>query len=133
MNTLYMCKGPTCTISMRRENTPKMKSINVVEPLRVFIVSMSLVFLLWHSNGVMGSPMFPAMFVFGDSLVDCGNNNYITSLAKSNYYPYGIDFSSGPTGRFCNGETIIDFLGNFFFVCFVKASTLCFSQYWLKY
>ncbi|XP_020540068.1 GDSL esterase/lipase At5g08460 isoform X2 [Jatropha curcas] len=56
---------------------------------------------------------FPAVFVFGDSLVDDGNNNYLNSLAKSNYFPYGIDFHGGPTGRFCNGKTIIDFLATF--------------------
>ncbi|XP_050207033.1 GDSL esterase/lipase At5g08460 [Mercurialis annua] len=69
-----------------------------------------------YIGGVMGFPsqriLFPAMFVFGDSLVDNGNNNYlINSLAKSNYYPYGIDFG-GPTGRFSNGKTTIDFLGD---------------------
>ncbi|KAK1276182.1 GDSL esterase/lipase [Acorus gramineus] len=58
---------------------------------------------------VGGTPQVPAMFVFGDSLVDDGNNNNLNSLAKGNYYPYGIDFPQGPTGRFCNGRTIIDF------------------------
>uniref|UniRef100_A0A7N0VEC1 GDSL esterase/lipase n=1 Tax=Kalanchoe fedtschenkoi TaxID=63787 RepID=A0A7N0VEC1_KALFE len=46
------------------------------------------------------------MFVIGDSLVDNGNNNYLNSLAKSNYLPYGIDFPQGPSGRFNNGKTI---------------------------
>ncbi|KAF2539416.1 hypothetical protein F2Q68_00023078 [Brassica cretica] len=56
--------------------------------------------------------MFPAMFVFGDSLVDNGNNNRLNSLARSNYLPYGIDFDGGqPTGRFSNGKTIVDFIG----------------------
>ncbi|XP_039042756.1 GDSL esterase/lipase At5g08460-like [Hibiscus syriacus] len=66
------------------------------------------------SGGVAaaGAPLFPAMFVIGDSLVDNGNNNGLRSLAKSNYPPYGIDFHGGPTGRFCNGKTIIDFLGD---------------------
>ncbi|ONK73170.1 uncharacterized protein A4U43_C04F28000 [Asparagus officinalis] len=50
----------------------------------------------------------PAMFVFGDSLIDNGNNNDLPSFAKANYYPYGIDFSGGPTGRFSNGYTIVD-------------------------
>ncbi|KAL9690633.1 hypothetical protein QQ045_011039 [Rhodiola kirilowii] len=50
------------------------------------------------------------MFVFGDSILDVGNNNYITSLAKANYVPHGIDFG-GPTGRFTNGRTIIDIIG----------------------
>ncbi|KAK8951483.1 GDSL esterase/lipase [Platanthera zijinensis] len=48
------------------------------------------------------------MFVFGDSLIDNGNNNGLASLAKANYYPYGIDFAAGPTGRFSNGYTIVD-------------------------
>lgn len=57
----------------------------------------------------------PAMFVFGDSLVEVGNNNYLNSLAKANYYPYGIDSPRGPSGRFCNGKTIVDMIGiNFF-------------------
>uniref|UniRef100_A0A453S2J5 GDSL esterase/lipase n=1 Tax=Aegilops tauschii subsp. strangulata TaxID=200361 RepID=A0A453S2J5_AEGTS len=47
-------------------------------------------------------------FVFGDSLLDSGNNNNLASLAKANYLPYGIDFAAGPTGRFCNGYTIVD-------------------------
>jgi phospholipase/lecithinase/hemolysin len=53
----------------------------------------------------------PGLFVFGDSLIDNGNNNNLASLAKANYFPYGIDFAGGPTGRFCNGYTIVDELG----------------------
>ncbi|KAE8735074.1 peroxidase 29 [Hibiscus syriacus] len=40
-----------------------------------------------------------ANFVFGDSLVDAGNNNYIASLFKADFESNGIDFG-GPTGRF---------------------------------
>jgi hypothetical protein len=60
-------------------------------------------------------PLFSATFVFGDSLVDNGNNNKLHSIAKANYMPYGIDFLGdhpSPTGRFPNGKTIVDFLGN---------------------
>ncbi|OMO58489.1 Lipase, GDSL [Corchorus olitorius] len=39
-----------------------------------------------------------ANFVFGDSLVDAGNNNYIASLSKANYEPNGIDLGE-PTGQ----------------------------------
>jgi hypothetical protein len=53
----------------------------------------------------------PAMFVFGDSLTDNGNNNDLNSLAKANYPPYGIDFAGGPTGRFSNGYTMVDEIG----------------------
>ncbi|PKI55004.1 GDSL esterase/lipase At1g71691-like [Punica granatum] len=52
--------------------------------------------------------LVPAMFVFGDSLIDNGNNNDLPSLAKANYFPYGIDFNGGPTGRFSNGYTMVD-------------------------
>ncbi|KAL2610115.1 hypothetical protein R1flu_028688 [Riccia fluitans] len=55
----------------------------------------------------------PAQFVFGDSLVDQGNNNYILSLARANFRPNGIDLPlSGyqPTGRFSNGRIIPDLI-----------------------
>ncbi|AAF43219.1 GDSL esterase/lipase [Arabidopsis thaliana] len=55
-----------------------------------------------------GDGIVPALFVFGDSLIDNGNNNNIPSFAKANYFPYGIDFNGGPTGRFCNGLTMVD-------------------------
>ncbi|XP_020590646.1 GDSL esterase/lipase 7 isoform X2 [Phalaenopsis equestris] len=49
-----------------------------------------------------------AMFIFGDSLIDNGNNNFIPTIAKANYLPYGIDYGF-PTGRFCNGLTVTDY------------------------
>ncbi|KAH7292499.1 hypothetical protein KP509_29G071300 [Ceratopteris richardii] len=65
--------------------------------------------------------LVPAFFVFGDSLVDDGNNNYIPSLARSNFYPYGIDFPLGATGRFCNGRTVVDLIGQFLGLPFLPA------------
>ncbi|KAF0922674.1 hypothetical protein E2562_001072, partial [Oryza meyeriana var. granulata] len=59
-------------------------------------------------SGGAAAATVPAMFVFGDSLTDNGNNNDMTSLAKANYLPYGIDFAGGPTGRFSNGYTMVD-------------------------
>ncbi|GJS16755.1 GDSL esterase/lipase-like protein [Tanacetum coccineum] len=56
------------------------------------------------------SQNFSALFIFGDSLVDVGNNNYITTLAKANYGPIGVDFGK-PTGRFTNGRTVEDIIG----------------------
>ncbi|KAI4389369.1 hypothetical protein MLD38_001601 [Melastoma candidum] len=55
-------------------------------------------------------PMVPCFFVFGDSLVDNGNNNRLITLARANYRPYGIDFPLGTTGRFTNGRTYVDAL-----------------------
>ncbi|KAF8413650.1 hypothetical protein HHK36_001642 [Tetracentron sinense] len=62
----------------------------------------------WFGVRAQTQPQVPCYFVFGDSLVDNGNNNAISSLAKANYRPYGIDFPRGPTGRFCNGRTTAD-------------------------
>lgn len=72
------------------------------------------------SFGVNGDPQVPCYFIFGDSLVDNGNNNGIASLARANYLPYGIDFPSGPTGRFSNGRTVVDTVGKFHirFLCY---------------
>ena len=54
----------------------------------------------------------PAVIVFGDSIVDPGNNNNLTTVSKCNYPPYGRDFQGGkPTGRFSNGKIPSDFIG----------------------
>ncbi|KAA8519193.1 hypothetical protein F0562_013449 [Nyssa sinensis] len=71
-------------------------------------VVMVLVLVLYSGYGVEAAPQVPCYFIFGDSLVDNGNNNGLNSLAKANYMPYGIDFSAGPTGRFSNGKTTVD-------------------------
>ncbi|CAN6456884.1 unnamed protein product [Victoria cruziana] len=56
-------------------------------------------------------PEVRALFVFGDSLVDDGNNNYLVDTnEKSNFPPYGVDFPLGPTGRFTNGRNPADVL-----------------------
>ncbi|CAN0871287.1 GDSL esterase/lipase EXL3 [Linum grandiflorum] len=53
----------------------------------------------------------PAIFVFGDSILDTGNNNYLTTWNKCNFPPYGRNFLSGkPTGRFSDGKIISDLL-----------------------
>ena len=71
--------------------------------------------LLLCSEGLVKveSQKASALFVFGDSLAEVGNNNFLNSVAKSNYYPYGIDFNRGATGRFSNGKIIVDFIGKF--------------------
>lgn len=60
-------------------------------------------------------PQVPCLFIFGDSLVDNGNNNRMLTLARANYRPYGIDFPLGVTGRFTNGRTYVDALGTLSF------------------
>ncbi|KAJ7559733.1 hypothetical protein O6H91_04G098800 [Diphasiastrum complanatum] len=52
-----------------------------------------------------------ALFVFGDSTVDCGNNNQLFTMARATFLPFGRDFDTHtPTGRFTNGRLSIDFL-----------------------
>ncbi|XP_039061277.1 GDSL esterase/lipase At2g23540-like [Hibiscus syriacus] len=52
-----------------------------------------------------------ASFIFGYSLVDAGNNNYLQTLSKANVPPNGIDFKASagqPTSRYATGRTIGD-------------------------
>jgi len=52
----------------------------------------------------------PAVFFFGDSYGDTGNNDYIATLIKANFPPYGRDFIHHiPTGRVSNGKLIPDY------------------------
>ncbi|XP_042038269.1 GDSL esterase/lipase At5g45960-like [Salvia splendens] len=52
-----------------------------------------------------------AVFVFGDSTVDVGNNNNLMTILKSDFRPYGIDLpNKKPTGRFSNGRLVTDFI-----------------------
>ncbi|XP_044461120.1 GDSL esterase/lipase At5g45670-like [Mangifera indica] len=67
-----------------------------------------VVIVLCLLNGAKAAPQVPCYFIFGDSLVDNGNNNELTSLARADYLPYGIDFPGGPSGRFSNGGTTVD-------------------------
>lgn len=74
-----------------------------------------LVFLLLAAQLLAQIPetgaKVPALIVFGDSTVDSGNNNQISTVLKSNFQPYGRDyFGSKPTGRFSNGRIAPDFI-----------------------
>ncbi|KAM7266199.1 hypothetical protein ACFE04_004096 [Oxalis oulophora] len=78
----------------------------------VFLV---LVLVLLNYNNKAWSQLqqeaqVPCFFIFGDSLVDNGNNNRLLTLARANYRPYGLDFPQGATGRFTNGRTYVDAL-----------------------
>ncbi|XP_020240415.1 GDSL esterase/lipase 5 [Cajanus cajan] len=57
-----------------------------------------------------------AFFIFGDSTVDSGNNNYINTIPenKADYKPYGQNgFFQQPTGRFSDGRVIVDFIAEY--------------------
>ncbi|CAI0399591.1 unnamed protein product [Linum tenue] len=63
-------------------------------------------------NGTVGRRgTSSAVFAFGDSILDTGNNDHITTLIKSNFLPYGRDFPGRiSTGRFSDGRLISDLI-----------------------
>ncbi|XP_058100442.1 GDSL esterase/lipase At5g08460-like isoform X2 [Magnolia sinica] len=68
------------------------------------------------------SPLAPGLFVFGDSTVDCGTNNFLGTLARADLLPYGRDFDTHePTGRFCNGRIPVDYIALHLGLPFVPA------------
>lgn len=64
-----------------------------------------------------------AFFVFGDSLVDSGNNNYLVTSARADAPPYGIDYPTHrPTGRFSNGLNLPDLISKVPIIPFCRYS-----------
>ncbi|CAM8919058.1 unnamed protein product [Rhodiola kirilowii] len=74
------------------------------------------VFLFWCVGvrsilDIPESQKFPALLVFGDSIVDPGNNNGMVTPSRADYAPYGQDFQGGKaTGRFSNGKLPTDYI-----------------------
>ncbi|KAM7471902.1 hypothetical protein LguiA_010085 [Lonicera macranthoides] len=65
--------------------------------------------------GQSNKPPDVALFIFGDSLYDPGNNNYINTTTDflANFSPYGETFFNYPTGRFSDGRLIPDFIAEY--------------------
>ncbi|KAK4796039.1 hypothetical protein SAY86_028365 [Trapa natans] len=83
--------------------------------MRHYIIVFWLLHVLLLLAGAQAE--LPAIIVFGDSSVDPGNNNFIPTIARSNFKPYGRDFFGGlPTGRFSNGRIPTDFLSEAFHI-----------------
>jgi phospholipase/lecithinase/hemolysin len=76
----------------------------------------ALLLVLLLSSSVISSakriqPKFSAIFYFGDSVLDTGNNNRLPTVALANHVPYGRNFPGRkPTGRFSNGRLVPDLL-----------------------
>ncbi|XP_068326003.1 GDSL esterase/lipase EXL3-like [Pyrus communis] len=73
-----------------------------------------IVLFFYHNVAAVKLPnneKIPAVIVFGDSVVDSGNNNNISTVVKCNFPPYGRDFvGQRPTGRFSNGRVPSDLI-----------------------
>ncbi|XP_002533239.2 GDSL esterase/lipase 5 isoform X2 [Ricinus communis] len=56
-----------------------------------------------------------SLFIFGDSFLDAGNNNYIKTrtIDQANYRPYGETYFNFPTGRFSDSRLISDFIAEY--------------------
>ncbi|KMT13886.1 hypothetical protein BVRB_4g077280 [Beta vulgaris subsp. vulgaris] len=80
-----------------------------MEILATFSILTSLLLLLSSFVDAQNGPR--ALFVFGDSLVDSGNNNFLATTARADSPPYGIDYPTHiATGRFSNGLNIPDII-----------------------
>ncbi|KAM1359610.1 hypothetical protein FF2_045899 [Malus domestica] len=85
-----------------------------------FDLVLAFAFVIGGNYAQESTTLVPAIMTFGDSAVDVGNNDYLPTIFKANYPPYGRDFvSHQPTGRFCNGKLATD----------ITADTLGFTTY----
>ncbi|XVF87080.1 hypothetical protein PTKIN_Ptkin18bG0091600 [Pterospermum kingtungense] len=76
----------------------------------IIISAMYQIIVIHFSPGICSANKVSAFFVFGDSLVDAGNNFYIDTIAKPTW-PNGIDFKeSRPSGRYTNARTVADII-----------------------
>ncbi|KAL8161851.1 hypothetical protein V2J09_013340 [Rumex salicifolius] len=78
-----------------------------------FVHFFLITYLMYSLPKATSMSLVPALYVFGDSLLDSGNNNLLPTMAKADYYPYGVDFVEGVTGRFTNGRTTSDFVAEY--------------------
>lgn len=74
-------------------------------------VALVLLLVVWGAWGCAAQAMVPGVMIFGDSVVDAGNNNRLATLVRADFPPYGRDFPAthAPTGRFCNGKLATDY------------------------
>ncbi|KAJ7956406.1 GDSL esterase/lipase [Quillaja saponaria] len=79
-----------------------------------FILVLTIIVVTILGISIDGCHCKMVQFIFGDSLSDVGNNKYLSkSLAQASLPWYGIDFGKGlPNGRFTNGRTVADIIGD---------------------
>lgn len=120
--------GPTAALLQIASRPPSnLQLIHLVmasslEPVAGVAVLLLLVLLCGGCRG--GAPP-PAMYVFGDSLADVGNNNHLRfSLLRADFPHNGVDFAGRKaTGRFSNGKNAADFFGTSYMLLDLKTIT----------
>ncbi|KAG6765513.1 hypothetical protein POTOM_029558 [Populus tomentosa] len=84
--------------------------------IKIYAIAAYVCVIIFHACKAAGQgslPKFPAILIFGDSTVDTGNNNYINTLLKANFSPYGQNYpGQKATGRFSDGELVPDMLAS---------------------
>lgn len=95
-------------------------AIFVVLILALFAALGAIIFVLLQRcllfsicENAKNTKLVPALYIFGDSTVDAGNNNNLSTTARAISLPYGIDFNHTATGRFTNGLTVPDYFARF--------------------
>ncbi|KAL6909338.1 hypothetical protein ACP4OV_001619 [Aristida adscensionis] len=86
---------------MMRRKTTTMLLLQVV-----VVATMGACWRVSHAYSYNASqgPRVTAVIVFGDSIVDPGNNNDLATVIKANHPPYGKDFiNHQASGRYSNG------------------------------
>ncbi|KAG5563171.1 hypothetical protein RHGRI_005803 [Rhododendron griersonianum] len=103
---------------LTRELTNLVSKVSMALSFMKYLFFHAAVFFLFANSShadhrLANSKKHVALFVFGDSLFDVGNNNYIntTTTMQANFWPYGETFFNHPTGRASNGRLIPDFIG----------------------
>ncbi|KAH9621883.1 hypothetical protein KSS87_014826 [Heliosperma pusillum] len=86
--------------------------INMKLARKIYLIVLFLFMFNMKSLNNAEAQLVPALFMFGDSLADVGNNNHLPlSIEKADFPHNGIDFPfHKPTGRFSNGKNAADFL-----------------------
>ncbi|GLJ37430.1 hypothetical protein SUGI_0760490 [Cryptomeria japonica] len=76
--------------------------------LKIWLVG---VCITWCGLRECEASSVPAVLFFGDSYGDPGNNDFISTMIRSNFPPYGKNFpGQKPTGRFSDGKIMPDYI-----------------------
>lgn len=88
-----------------------MAKLAIILVLAMFVSGVLGIRNLTDSKAYSDPRLVPALVIFGDSTVDAGNNNYLATIIKSDFKPYGMSYAGQvPTGRFTDGLLVTDYV-----------------------
>lgn len=110
--TAKLCHCFPSQLSSKASLTAPAILLQKMARLLPLVLSFLVLAVTCYAQDTNSTTLVPAIMTFGDSSVDVGNNNYLPTIFKANFPPYGRDFvNHEPTGRFCNGKLVTDFTG----------------------